>query len=146
VKTGYAYFGGGNTTSDLNATVVTDITFTVDADDTTVAWTIQPNSSTVSFNSTKSLFIVPTDGSFAAVGFADSSTTLPTGAVTTGFTFFGTNVAYAASDSDYQLMFWGANTSTSGIYALYWNEASTSLPDGAFPVTVKTTAPVSFSS
>jgi hypothetical protein len=143
--TGYAYFGGDNYTMS-NSSVTTPITFTVDADDTTVAWTIQPNSSAVSFNSTKSMYIVATTGSYAAVGFADSTDTLPTGAVTTGFAFFGTSVAYAASESDYEMMFWASNSSTSGVYALYWNAAATSLPDGAFPVTVKTTAPVSFSS
>jgi hypothetical protein len=87
------------------------------------------------------MYIVPTNGSFSAVGFASS---LPTGAVDTGFAFFGTNVAYAASSSNYKLLFWGSNTSVSGIYQLNWNAAATTLPDSAFPVTVKTTAPVSF--
>jgi hypothetical protein len=91
LETGLAYVG---TTGALSsATVATNVTFTLDADDTTTAWTITPNSTDVSFNATESLYIVPTTGAFEQVGFASSNDTLPTDAVTTGFSFFGTSVA-----------------------------------------------------
>jgi hypothetical protein len=89
------------------------------------------------------MYIVPTDDSFTQVGFASSnSSSLPTGAVTTGFAFFGTSVAYAESDSNYELMFWGNTTTTDGVYALYWNAGSSSAPTASFAVTVKITPPV----
>ncbi|CZR69398.1 uncharacterized protein PAC_19298 [Phialocephala subalpina] len=136
---GLAYVG--ETSTLASASVATNVTFTVDPDDTTVPWTITAKSSTVVLNATYSMYIVPTSGSFTQVGFASSNSTLPTGAVTTGFSFFGTNVAYAASSVDYELQFWANATTTDGIYALYWNAASTDVPSGAFSVTVKTTAP-----
>jgi len=163
---GLAYVGS---TTPSWATAATNITFTLDPDSTTTAWTISPNSTTVSFNSTKSMYIVPTTGDFTQVGFSSSNDTLPTYAVTTGFTFFGTNVAYvfslgtnipwitflkvtadpdiiryAANGSNYELLFWAAATNTSGLYALYWNAAASNgnMVNGSFPVTVKTTPPV----
>ena len=138
-KKGLAYIG--DTNSLASASVVTNVTFIVNPDDTTVPWTITANSSTDTLNATYSMYIVPTSGSFTQVGFTSSNSTLPTGAVTTGFSFFGTNVAYAASSSDYELQFWANATTTDGIYALYWNAVSTDVPSGAFPVTVKTTTP-----
>ncbi|KAF8853077.1 hypothetical protein BDZ45DRAFT_729743 [Acephala macrosclerotiorum] len=143
---GLAYFGGGDASFD--ATVKTNVSFTLDPDDTTVAWTIQPNATTnptVSFNETLSLYIIPTNDSFVQAGFASSnSSSLPTGAVTTGFTLFGTSVAYAASESDYEMMFWANATTTEGVFALYWNAGSSSAPDTSFAVVVKTTPPISF--
>lgn len=143
---GLAYFGGGD--AGFDASVKTNISFTLDPDDTTVAWTIQPNTTTnpnVSFNETLDLYIVPTDGSFVQAGFAsENSSSLPTGAVTTGFAFFGTSVAYAASESDYEMMFWANETTTNGVFALYWNAGSSSAPNSSFAVVVKTTPPISF--
>jgi hypothetical protein len=140
-ETGLAYIG--STAFPSWATVATNVTFTLDPDSTTTAWTISPNGSAVTFNATESLYIVPTTGSFTQVGFASSNDSMPTGAVTTGFAFFGTSVAYTASDSDYELMFWASATNTSGIWALYWNAAAAAsdMINGSFPVTVKTTAP-----
>ena len=97
----------------------TNITFTTDSSDTTVPWTIEANSTTVSFNETLELYIVPTNGSYAQVGFVSTSGKVPTGGVTTGFSWFGTQVAYAASASDYELMFWATPTNTTDIYGLY---------------------------
>lgn len=91
LETGLAYVG--TTVAPSWATVATNITFTLDPDSTTTAWTISPNSTTVAFNYTESMYIVPTTGAFTQVGFSSSTDTLPTDAVTTGFTFFGTNVA-----------------------------------------------------
>ena len=48
--------------------------------------------------------------------------------------------AFAYSDSDYELQFVGAETNESDIYALYWNNGGT-LPNGSFPVTLKSTPP-----
>lgn len=97
----------------------------------------------VSFNETLELYIVPTTGSFAQAGFVSASdnSSAPDGAVTTGFTWYGSTVAYAASDSDYQSMFWANVTEDPSVWELIWNAASTDLPTGSFPVTLKKTAP-----
>ncbi|TVY29639.1 hypothetical protein LHYA1_G001017 [Lachnellula hyalina] len=120
----------------------TNITFAIDRTSTTTPWPITANSTSVTFNSTLDLYIVPTNGTFTQVGFAANSS-VPTGGVTTGFGWYGKSVAYAASDSDYQLRFWATNTTTTGIYALYWNDntATSDTPEGAFPVAIKSTPP-----
>jgi hypothetical protein len=72
--------------------------------------------------------IVPTNGSFTQVRFTSTSgNSLPTGATTSGFGWFGTSVAYAASSSEYKLMFWAVSTNITGIYVLYWNTDGTLL-------------------
>lgn len=61
--------------------------------------------------------------------------------MTTGFTWFGTNVAYESSEGSLELTFWAAESNaTAGVYGLYWNAGGTVL-DGAFPVTLKNVAP-----
>ncbi|KAH6722250.1 hypothetical protein BKA61DRAFT_729623 [Leptodontidium sp. MPI-SDFR-AT-0119] len=136
---GLAYIG---LNGPSNASVSTNVTFTIDSSDSTIPWTITANSSTASFNETLSMYIIPTNGSFSQVGYSTDAT-LPEGAVNVGFTLFGKSVAYAASDSDLELTFWAANSTTDGVYALYWDSAaaSSAIPDGALPVTVKTTVP-----
>ncbi|TVY46607.1 hypothetical protein LOCC1_G001842 [Lachnellula occidentalis] len=140
---GLAYIGQTGLTS-FNGTQ-TNITFAVDLTSTTTPWPITANSTSVTFNETLDLYIVPTNGSFTQVGFA-TNTSVPTGGVTTGFGWYGKSVAYAASESDYQLRFWAANTTTTGVYALYWNDntAVTEPIDGAFPVAIKSTPPPNF--
>ncbi|KAF4629955.1 hypothetical protein G7Y89_g8183 [Cudoniella acicularis] len=118
--------------------VQTNITFGGDSSDSSVPWPIYANSSTVTFNETLYMYILPSSGAFSQVGFATNSS-LPDGAVDTGFAWFGTSVAYAASESDYELMFWGLNTTTDGVYGLYWNGGA--ITDGAFPITLKSTPP-----
>ena len=121
----------------------TNITFTSDSEDTSVPWTIAANSTSVSFNETYEMYIVPTSGSFTQVGFTSTSSnsSLPSGAVTTGFGWFGTSVAYVANASDYELMFWAASTNVTGIYALYWDAFGTPT-NGSFPVALKSTPPI----
>ncbi|KAK2625166.1 hypothetical protein QTJ16_005535 [Diplocarpon rosae] len=135
---GLAYFGLSNLD---NATTSTVVNFSYDDADTSVPWTIASNTSSVTFNETLTLYIIPTSGTFAQIGFA-ANDSLPEGAVNTGFGFYGSAVAYAASESDYQLSFWAKATSTRGVFGLYWKATGTSRPNGAFPVTVKNTAPV----
>ncbi|KAH7407625.1 hypothetical protein BKA64DRAFT_706033 [Cadophora sp. MPI-SDFR-AT-0126] len=136
---GLAYIG---LSGPSNASVSTNVTFTIDSSDSTVPWTITANSSTVSFNETLSMYIIPTSGSFSQVGYSTNAS-LPDGAVNVGFSLFGKSVAYSASDSDLELMFWAANSTTNGVYGLYWDASAeaSAIPDGALPVTVKTTAP-----
>lgn len=114
----------------------------MDSSDSTVPWNITANSTTVSFNETLSLYIIPTEGSFAQVGYTTAAS-LPTGAVNVGFTLFGKTIAYSASESDLEMTFWAANSTTDGVYGLYWDAAAApdSIPEGAKPVTVKTTTP-----
>jgi hypothetical protein len=114
----------------------------VDEDDTTVPWTITANSSDVTFNSTQELYIIPTNDTLSQAGFTNG-TDLPSGAVTTGFAFLGTSVAYVESESNWEQQFWANETEYDGFFALYWNGGVTTIPDGFFPITLKTTAPIS---
>lgn len=134
---GLAYIGQ---TAPTFATLSTNITFTSDSVSTTDQWTIAANSSTVTFNETTVIYIVPSSGSFAQVGFSSSNDSLPTGAVTTGFTWFGNSVAFVGNNSNFELQFWANATTEAGIYALYWNSGGTVI-SGAFPVTLKRTPP-----
>lgn len=84
------------------------------------------------------LYITPTPDRFEQVGFAALSN-IPAGGVTTGFTLFGRSVAYAPSESNYQLGFWALATNTTGVYGLHWNAGM--IVEGAFPVTIKSTPP-----
>ncbi|PBP19048.1 hypothetical protein BUE80_DR010096 [Diplocarpon rosae] len=124
-----------------NATTTTVVTFSYDDTDTTVPWTIASNTSSVSFNETLTLYIIPTSGTFAQIGFA-ATDALPEGAVNTGFAYYGSDVAYAADTSNYQLSFWVKPTSTRGVFGLYWKADGATQPDGAFAVTVKNKPPV----
>ncbi|KAL3424248.1 hypothetical protein PVAG01_03529 [Phlyctema vagabunda] len=142
---GLAYIGFG--AADSTDTTATNITFTVDSNDNTTPWYITANSTSSSTNSTvisgsPMFYINPSEGAFEQAGFVTNSSDLPTGASTAGFSFFGTSVAYAKSDSDYELMFSAVDTNTTGVWALYWNSDG-SVHDGATPITLKTTAPPS---
>jgi hypothetical protein len=112
--------------------------------DSTTPWTAAPNSTNTTFfpSTNPVLYIIPTSGSFAQVGFVDpnDTSTAPTGAVTTGFTFFGTNVAYVGNDSSIQLQFWAQETNTTDVWALMWNAAGIA-EDRSIPVTLKSTPP-----
>ncbi|EKD14448.1 uncharacterized protein L3040_005720 [Drepanopeziza brunnea f. sp. 'multigermtubi'] len=135
---GFAYFGR---TSPADAVVSTNITFTLDNAVVSVPWTIAANSSTVSFTSDLSMYIIPSNGSFAPVGFSTAAD-LPTGAVNSGFTFYGRTVSYVTPSSlDYQMNFWANATTTPYVYALYWKSKSATVPSTAFPVVVKSTSP-----
>lgn len=79
---GLAYIG--LTGLDDVTGVQTNITFTEDPNDTTVPWTITANSSTVTFNETLYMYIVPDSGNMTQVGFAANGS-VPDGGVTTGF-------------------------------------------------------------
>ncbi|RDL37516.1 uncharacterized protein BP5553_04949 [Venustampulla echinocandica] len=138
---GLAYIG--KTPLDGAAGTQTNITVTPSSD-ISKPWQVHANSSTTSFNKILDfndilyMYIIPSSASFEQVGFATISD-VPAGGVTTGFTLFGKSVAYAASESSYQLGFWALATNTTGVYGLYWN-AGTAL-EGAFPVTIKSTPP-----
>jgi hypothetical protein len=87
------------------------------------------------------MYVITTSGSFSQVGFLSSNGTAPTGAVTSGFNFFGTNVAYAASNTDYQMQFWATSTNTTGLWQLMWN-ANGQSEANSVPVALKSTPPV----
>lgn len=134
---GFAYIGQ---TIPTFASVATNITFTSDSETSTQPWTIAANSSSLSFNETLVMYITPNTGGFTAVGFASDNATLPTNATTTGFTWLGSFVAFAASESDIQMQFWANETTDAGLYALYWDGDGGELT-GGFPVTLKSTPP-----
>lgn len=67
------------------------------------------------------MFIIPTSGSSSQAGFLSSNDTADLGAVTSCFTWFGTDVAYEANTSDYQMQFWATSTDTTGVWRLLWN-------------------------
>ncbi|RDW79787.1 hypothetical protein BP6252_04425 [Coleophoma cylindrospora] len=140
---GMAYIGWQPESS--TDTTATNITFTVDSSDTTVPWTIAANrtgqsNTTSPFSGSPMLYIVPTSGAFEQAGFVTNSSSAPTGAVTTGFAWFGTSVAYAASETDYQLMFTAVETGTDNLWKLYWNVNGTRYANST-AVTLKSTPP-----
>jgi hypothetical protein len=64
----------------------------------------------------------------------------PTGATTSGFTWYGTILAYYDSDDNLEMKFWATPTNTTGVWALKWNSDGTS--DGvSVPVVLKSTPP-----
>ncbi|KAI9048531.1 hypothetical protein LZ554_007364 [Drepanopeziza brunnea f. sp. 'monogermtubi'] len=134
---GLAYFGRS---APAGAAVSTNVTFTLDNADITVPWTISPSSSTVTFSSDLSMYIKPSNGSFTRVGFSTAAD-LPTGAINTGFTFYGTAVSHVSSDSSYELNFWANATTTPNAFALYWKSTGATVPSTAFSVVVKRTSP-----
>ena len=90
------------------------------------------------------LYIIPTNGSFAQVGFVSSTnaSSLPTGAVTTGFSWFGKNAAYDDPSGALNLFYWAEPvTETDGLWRLMWNQAGTPT-NGSVPITLKSTAPL----
>ncbi|KAK6584113.1 hypothetical protein PZA11_003843 [Diplocarpon coronariae] len=135
---GLAYFGKPG---EANSTHNIPITFTVEDEDRSIPWTIEPHTDTVTFNETMAMYIKPIRGTFAQIGFA-SLDNLPAGSTTAGFTFYGNSVAYGAGDPTIELTFWGNKTSTHGVFGLYWDAHSNNRPSTAFPVALRKIAPV----
>ncbi|KAA8899146.1 hypothetical protein FN846DRAFT_1023349 [Sphaerosporella brunnea] len=132
---GLAYTG---TTIPDWINVASNVTFNFDSTDTKVPWTITSNTSTAITGS--QLYVIPTSGKFQQVGFVASNGTAPTGAATSGFTWFGTMLAYSESSSNMEMKFWASPTNTSGVWALMWNADGTT--DGtSVPVVLKRTPP-----
>lgn len=130
-----------------NDSTATNVTFTVDPSDTAVAWTITANrtgqvNTTSPFTGSPMFYIVPSSGSFEQAGFVANTTNAPTGAATTGFAWFGTSVAYAASDSDYELSFSAVDTGIENLWKLYWNSDGTQY-ENSTAVILKKTPPTS---
>lgn len=134
---GLAYIG--RFTPTFNYQLATNITFTTDSTVTT-PWTIAANSTSVTFNETLALFVDTFSNAFSQVGFVNSNGTLPINVTTTGFTWFGTSVAFATSGSDLEMVFWANATSDPNIWGLFWNTGGNP-PQDSFPVTLKKTPP-----
>lgn len=87
------------------------------------------------------MYIVPTLGSFYQVGFVatnSTNSTIPDGAVTTGFNWYGKSAAYV-NYSDFQLQFWAVGTNTTGLWQMVWNAQASIIPVDNFPVVIKKT-------
>jgi hypothetical protein len=111
----------------------------------TVNYNSSDSSLTVTSNTTTSitgseLYIVPTSGSSQQLGFVASDGTPPADAVTTGFIWDGTILAYEASSSDIQMKFWARPTNNSAVWTLEWNSDGISQGDSV-SVVLKTTPP-----
>jgi hypothetical protein len=119
--------------------VASNITFTTYGEATTTPWIVTSN--TTAFSGNPKLYIITTSGSFSQVGFLPANDTAAGGETISGLTFYGTNVAYAASDSDYQMQFWATSTNTTGVWQLMWN-ANGKLESNSVPVVLKSTPPV----
>lgn len=72
---------------------------------------------------------------YSQVGFSSDA---PSGAATTGFSFYGGAVAYG---SDLEQAFWAVDTDTAGIWALYWGLTNPSTANST-SIVLKSTAPV----
>ncbi|KAH8652633.1 hypothetical protein BGZ60DRAFT_419944 [Tricladium varicosporioides] len=79
------------------------------------------------------------DSGFSAAGFVSSNTTAPDGALTVGFSMFGSQVVYI-SGSNLEAQFWAQETGEDGVWALMWNTNGTS-QDGSVPIVLKKSAP-----
>ncbi|KFY13666.1 hypothetical protein V492_03118 [Pseudogymnoascus sp. VKM F-4246] len=140
---GLAYIG---TTPPSGASVTSNITFsTSDSTSETSTWNVTSTNS--AFSITPSLYIVPTDRTFEQVGFYSSNnSSLPTGAVTTGFVLFGNYLSYIASDGTMQQQFWAQATDIAGTWKLMWNAGGEGgvAADGFMitPVSIKVRAPL----
>jgi hypothetical protein len=129
---GLAYIGYSAVSS-----ASTNITFTVDANASTAPWYIAANTtdsvnSTEAFTGSPLLYIVPTDGAFEQVGFTGNASAVPAGGTTTGFSWFGTSVAFAGSESDFEMAFWAVNTDTAGLWSLYWGKNNANVDNSVF--------------
>jgi hypothetical protein len=87
------------------------------------------------------MYIINASGSFSQVGFLAFNDSTTTGAVTSGFTWFGNNVAYATNSSDYEMQFWATSTNITGIWRLMWN-VNGQLESNSVPVALKSTPPL----
>lgn len=92
--------------------------------------------------STYDFYINTSTGSFTQAGFYNNQTdgALAADLSTTGFTYMGSEVAYAASESDYQEKFWARTTNATGIWQLMWN-VDGALEADSVPITLKSFAP-----
>lgn len=87
----------------------------------------------------REFYIVTTSGAYKQAGFVEANSSLPSGAVKTGFMKYGAYVMYL--DDDTMLSeFWAQETNTTGLWALKWNVDGSSQTDSV-PVALKTLAP-----
>ncbi|KAH8585413.1 hypothetical protein B0O99DRAFT_679416 [Bisporella sp. PMI_857] len=131
---GLAYIGD---TGPSFASVVSNVILSTDSTDSSTPWTISSNTTSISG---ASMYIIPTSSSTEQVGFVTSNGTTPTGAATTGFTWFGTTLAYITSDGNYEMKFWAVATNETDLWSLVWNSDG-ALIENATPVTLKRTTP-----
>lgn len=114
---------------------------TADTVDATVPWTASSNTSAWNTTSDPSLYIVTTSGAFEQVGFVAPNGTLPTGAVTTGFTWYGMAAAYETSAGDMEMRFWATTTNETDVWSLMWNTDGDK-QTGGFPIALRRNEPV----
>lgn len=66
------------------------------------------------------LYIVPKGSEYMAVGFTQNGT-MPSGATTTTFLFYGDQLTYINSAGNYITNFYAEPTATEDLYILKWN-------------------------
>lgn len=135
IVSGLAYIGYSQSQTTAN------ITFTISSDASSEPWYISQNltsssNTTAVFTGTPSFYIVP-DG-YQQAGFVQNSSAIPTGAEITGFSFYGSAVAYS---SELEQAFWAVNTNITGIYALYWGLDNSNI-ENSTSIVLKSTSPV----
>lgn len=99
------------------------------------AWTVAINTTTNATATNATFYIIPTSASFEPVGFVTANQTAPTGAVTTSFELYGSQVVYIADDS-FEAQFWAKTTNASDVWEIRWN-ADGVAEDDSVPVTLK---------
>ncbi|GAM34490.1 hypothetical protein TCE0_015r02103 [Talaromyces pinophilus] len=99
-------------------------------------WNVTGNFSTTA---EREFYIVTTSGAYEQVGFVEANSSLPSGAVKTGFMTYGAYIMYL-DNSTMLSEFWAQATNTTGVWALKWNEDGLSRTDSV-PVSLKTMAP-----
>ncbi|KAI5851627.1 hypothetical protein DFP73DRAFT_629058 [Morchella snyderi] len=134
---GIAYIGNVLPANLTNESV--NVTFTPQTSDSTT-WTASPNTTDVEWSTSPYLYINPASGAFDSVGFVNSTSDLPTGAVTSGFFFYGQSVMYQGSSGSMDAKFWAEPTSQKDLWILKWNSDGTSQGQ-SIPVVLKSTPP-----
>ncbi|KAK3941382.1 hypothetical protein QBC46DRAFT_382584 [Diplogelasinospora grovesii] len=104
-----------------------------------VPWNVTLGSSNSTSTSAIQFYIVTTADAFEPVGFLNSTSTAPDGAVTTGFTTYGSNVMYI-DGSTYTSQFWAMSTTETGVWEIMWNESGADQA-GSVPVALRTVGP-----
>ncbi|EEA28481.1 hypothetical protein PMAA_032890 [Talaromyces marneffei ATCC 18224] len=119
------------------SSILTSLTLLVNIDSTgKLPWNVTGNFSTTI---DREFYIVTTSGAYEQAGFVEANSSLPSGAVKTGFMTYGAYIVYLDTNKILS-EFWAQAINTAGTWALKWNEDGSSQTNSV-PVSLKTMAP-----
>ena len=104
------------------------------------SWTASPNTTNTTTVvppwSNVALYVPVSDSSDKRVGFLSDNNTAVSGAVTSGFRFYGSMAALVGTDGQLETLWYSLQVSER-VHALYWNDTSL----GQTPVVLRSKAP-----